>query len=380
MSNFDPIIAGLQKEPYATKRQLLAYLLNVVQHAKGKLTSEDKEALKTCVYREIEALLTAIPTAQTYKEKDILFDCEDSLLGLTMSLYPSADAIPSDKLETINSLVKLVESERYIETLIDKIFQQDTVSDAFIERLLSMVTETTDEYQKGKLYAGLIHYKDKLDKLDDSAKQRLTSYLEGELNRYMAMESLDEDVVNNLEIAADSAKHFPSDALADTLTDILNRKINRVSYFVVETLLTWNKTVPDAIIVDLANDLVHADGLYGLLKRFGMTDCFPKELATPEYLAKSDMVHWLVYPTELGKEPDAIEYVGPIRYLFKKEVYYVFKYRSDSDNLGEDRKNRWLIGWSSEDGGTFSNFDVYADFEKDTVKKTLKNIKKKLIG
>lgn len=380
MSTFDPILVSLQKETYATKRQLLAYLLNVVQNAKGKLTAEDKEALKTCVYREIEALLTAIPAAQTYKEKDILFDCEDSLLGLTMSLYPSADAIPSDKFETIDSLVKLVENERYIETLIDKIFQQDTVSEAFMERLLSMVTETTDEYQKGKLYAGLIHYKDKLNKLDDSAKQRLTAYLEVELNRYANMATLNEDVVNSLEVAVDVAKHFYSDALAVTLTDALNRKINRISYFVVETLLTWNKTVPDAIIVDLANDLVHADGLYGLLKRFGMTDRFPKELATPEYLAKSDMVHWLVYPTELGKEPDAIEYVGPIRYLFKKEVYYVFKYRSDSDNLGEDRKNRWLIGWSSEYGGTFSNFDVYADFEKDTIKKTLKNIKKKLIG
>ena len=156
MSNFDPVIAGIQKEPYTTKRQLLAYLLNVVQHTKGKLTSEDKEALKTCVYHEIEALLTAIPAAQTYKEKDILFDCEDSLIGLTMSLYSSAEEIPSDKFETIDSLVKLVENERYIETLIDKIFKQDTVSEAFIERLLSMVAETQDEYQKGKLYAGLM--------------------------------------------------------------------------------------------------------------------------------------------------------------------------------------------------------------------------------
>ena len=53
---------------------------------------------------------------------------------------------------------------------------------------------------------------------------------------------------------------------------------------------------------------------------------------------------------------------------------------SDSDNLGDDLKNKWLIGWSSVEGGTFSNFDEYALFEKASVKKTLKNIKKKLLG
>ena len=92
------------------------------------------------------------------------------------------------------------------------------------------------------------------------------------------------------------------------------------------------------------------------------------------------MVHWLVYPTELGKKPDAIEYIGKIKYFFKKEEYYVFKYMSDSENLGEELQNKWLIGWSNDDGGTFSNFDLLSDYEKGSVDKTLKNIKKKLIG
>lgn len=380
MSNFESIFASLQKKPYAEKRQLLAYLLNIVQNAKGKLTDKDKEALKNGVRTEVVALLTAIPATTSYKEKDILFDCEDSLIGLIMCLYPSVDDLPSNMLEVVDDLVKLVDRERYIEALIDKIFQQETVSETFIERLLSMVAETKDEYQKGKLYAGLIHYKDKFPSLTETARQRLTAYLESELNRYVAMTTLDEDATNNLEIAADVAKYFPSDTLTDTLTDILKRSINRVNYYAAETLLTWQRAVPDEVLVALAHDLVYADGTYHLLKRFDMTDRFPKELAIPEYLAKSDLIHWLVYPTELGKEPDAIEYIGPIRYLFKKEVYYVFKFRSDSENLGDDLKNKWLIGWSSDEGGTFSNFDEYALFEKKTVQKTLKNIKKKLIG
>ena len=57
----------------------------------------------------------------------------------------------------------------------------------------------------------------------------------------------------------------------------------------------------------------------------------------------------------------------------------MFKFRSDSDTLDESCKNQWLIGWSSEDGGTFSNFDLYSGFEQETVEKTLRNIKKKLL-
>ena len=116
--------------------------------------------------------------------------------------------------------------------------------------------------------------------------------------------------------------------------------------------------------------------LYSLLKRYGLVALFPTELSTPEYLAKSNMVHWLIYPTELGKLPDRIEYIGKVK---KKEEYYIFRYTSDSDNLGEDLKGKWLIGWSSDEGGTFSNFDLYSDFEQKTVEKTLKNIKKKLL-
>ena len=52
---------------------------------------------------------------------------------------------------------------------------------------------------------------------------------------------------------------------------------------------------------------------------------------------------------------------------------------SDSNNLGDDRKNQWLIGWSNDEGGTFSDFDLYSDFEKKTIEKTLKNIKKRLL-
>jgi hypothetical protein len=113
-----------------------------------------------------------------------------------------------------------------------------------------------------------------------------------------------------------------------------------------------------------------------MLKKLKKTSLFPAELAKPEYLAKSDLVHWLSYPTELGKAPDEIEYLGKVR---KGGVYYVFRYRSVRDTLSDELKGKWLIGWSSNDGGTFSNFDRYDDFVQKTPEKTLKYIKKKLL-
>ena len=88
-------------------------------------------------------------------------------------------------------------------------------------------------------------------------------------------------------------------------------------------------------------------------------------------------MHWLTYPTELGKAPDEIEYIGKTD--VKKESFYIFKFKSDSDTLSEEQKSKWLIGWSSNEGGTFSNFDEYEKFDKGTPEKTVKYIKKKLL-
>ena len=119
---------------------------------------------------------------------------------------------------------------------------------------------------------------------------------------------------------------------------------------------------------------------YHTLEQHGLASRFPAEYTTEEYLAKSDLVRWLTYPTELGKVPDEIVYIGKIKQFFKKEVFHVFKFRSDSDTLDDSQKNKWLIGWSSNEGGTFSNFDEFAPYEGLPTEKALKLIKKNIIG
>ncbi len=378
MSKFAEIIDAMKAAGYREKKQFLEYLVRIAEQAKHQIDPDDKEALLAYAYEEVEAMLNAIPAAANYKEKDLIFECENFLMGLIMNLCASPAQIPQDKLLRIKALTEMVNKERYIETTLDSIFEQSAITETDVNRLLYWVRQTTDEYQKCKLLLGLAHYQKDLSKLDSAAKKIISDYIAGELRRLMALGG--EDAWNALELLADVGKHFADETVVSSLQELLQLGRNHINVYAVDTLYSMGLEVPQTVIYALAKDLEYADTTYGILQRHGKTPLFPAECVTEEYLAKSDLVRWLTYPTELGKAPDEIEYIGKIKKLFSKEVFHVFKYRSDSDTLGDELKNKWLIGWSSNEGGTFSNFDKFAPFEQETQEKTLKLIKKKLIG
>ncbi len=378
MSKFDEMIDTIKTSDFQEKKQFLQYLVQMVERAGHQLVREDKDALLEYAYWEVENLRRAIPETESYKEKDHMFLCEDLLLGLVMGLCKSPSQIPQDKMLKINALAEMVKKERYIENTLDDVFAQSVITETDINRVLYWARQTTDEYQKGKLFEGLVHYQKDFSKLDSGANQVIAAYIASEMDRLMALNC--EDAWNVLELIADVCKYFIDENIITALIKLMQLGRNHINLYALDTLCGMGLDVPQPVIESLARDLEYAYMAYHILKRQGKTALFPAECATEEYLAKSDLVHWLSFPTELGKAPDAIEYIGKVKYLFKKEVFYVFKYRSDSENLNEEQKNKWLIGWSSDEGGTFSNFDEFAPFEQETTEKTLKMIKKKLIG
>ena len=151
----------------------------------------------------------------------------------------------------------------------------------------------------------------------------------------------------------------------------------KISLFTVKSLAQTERTIPEDVIIKLAEDVSCAVVLYISLKKADKLDLLPEKYASEEYIARSDMTRWLEYPTELGKTPDELEYIGKV--TVKKHDFHIFRYRTDSENLKEDRRGKWLIGWSSLEGGTFSPFVDYEKYEKKTVEKTLRHIARKLI-
>lgn len=331
-------------------------------------------------FEELPAFTKDVLNTKSYKEKDLIFSCGDILLRLVMQISTGQEDVPPHELVKIHAFVTLMESQQTLEMTLEKTFSGERVTKAQAEELLKLLSGIEDEYHRGKFYAGLFHFKDHLAKMEPEAIGTIADFMESDFNRYLDTKHLSEDALANLEMMADVCRYFPGKNLAAVLKKLMNLGHSNISYFVLSTMLFRKEQVTAQTVRPLAEDLEYANLTYTLLRQYGKTNLFPEALATPENLAKSDMVHWLTYPTELGKQPDEIEYLGKITYLFKKEVYHVFRYRSDSESLGEELRNKWLIGWSSQDGGTFSKFDLYEQYAGKTGKATLKNIKRKLIG
>ena len=376
MSEIKSILAAVSEaEDHTLKTRLCEYLNNYL--SSQKLDADDRQAIVEFVLAELRLLIRSIPAAPDYRSKDGLMAYEDQLMGMLMKACPDPRTLSPEQVETIKEIVGVIEAEQFFENAVNKLFNQETVYPAYVEQLLNTHRQLDDEYQKGQLYNGMLHYKDKLATLSDECKALFGNHVAAEAARYLA-DAPAEQAMNNLELMVDVAKHVPTDALVEQIYAVMRLGRSNVNYYAMDTLLSVEREVPALVIETLANDLTYADMTYHSLCQHGKAELFPPELATEEYLSKSDLVHWLTYPTELGKEPDEIEFLGKVK--VKGENYRIFRYKSDSDNLGDELKNKWLIGWSGDEGGTFSQFDEYALYEQKTPEKTLKYIKKKLIG
>jgi len=366
------------EDDYESKTQLLNYIIVSLEMGQKLFGKSDFPTLANFILDEMKKLLDLIPKTMFYKQKDKLFRFENFLMGLVAYLMSQNYNFEDEDVLVIKELVLLVEDSRVPGCAIDKMFNFDKIERSDIMNLLEVVKPLTDEYQRGMLYQGLFHHQDSMNKFTVDAKSELAEFVSGEFAVYLKREDrLNDDEINNIEIAADICSYFINDELLNLLEKIIQLGHNRINFYAIETLLINGRQIEPIIISQIATDLEYANLMYTLLIKFSLTHMFPKELANAEYLAKSDMVRWLVYPTELGKLPCEIELLGTI---VSDVLYYVFKYKSDSNNLDEANKNVWLIGWSSKRGGTFSHFSKLSDYEQKNLKKTLKIIKKKVIG
>jgi hypothetical protein len=160
---------------------------------------------------------------------------------------------------------------------------------------------------------------------------------------------------------ADGEAGLPELRRALKLTDVRPRA------FATGSLLRRGEKVDPAVIESLCANPVGWRALVRQLVLAGKEDLVPESARTIEAAAKADLVNWLIYPTELGREPDAIELVKTVDSPagIEKERYYIFKFRSDLKGFKE---KGWMMGlsgpWSPDKpftqpggSGTFSEFE-----------------------
>ncbi len=367
---------------YREKGQLIEYLYKVTENRKSTLDAEDRRALADFALAEARPLPALIEATEDTAKRDDLCTYADFLPALWMLTYRTPDDLPADCVEDVRVLGEVLRRERFLENAVDEAFENGVPTAMDMDRLLCVVAPLHDEYRKGKFFVGILHYRDQVARMDAAARAKLASYTASELRRYLDMESFDQYVSDALEMVVDAASIYLNDELAELIGEVMFRGNEAVMYFSLQTLLRARYSVPkeEEVVDFLARNLEYADLVYQTLKEVGKTALFPAELSHAEYLAKSNMTHWLMYPTELGKAPDEIEYLGQVKKgLLKGEIYHILRFKSESDTLDEAQKGKWLLGWANDDGGTFSNFDLYDDYAAKTPEATLKNIKRKLL-
>jgi hypothetical protein len=172
---------------------------------------------------------------------------------------------------------------------------------------------------------------------------------------------------NEAELLLDLAALAQPEAVAPALQRALKLEDRRLRYFAAMALLKNGGVVDRRLVEDIAADDDIRNDVYRGLVATGHEALFPPALRTQEAFARSELVHWLTYPTELGCVPDEIRLLKKV--AIGEHDAFVFAFRVRKPHAAHMRG--WLAGvagpylrrdepTTTSEGGTFSDF-VKAD-------------------
>lgn len=148
----------------------------------------------------------------------------------------------------------------------------------------------------------------------------------------------------------------------------------RPRMFAALSLLRLGESPSPSALKAVAADPETRNILFDRLVSLGKTHLFPKSEMTQAKLAESEMVNWLIFPTELGRAPDEIELMQTIERDLGDHgvfVYYIFRFKTHAPHWSaEDGWTAGVAGPFRRDdfptttswGDTFSTFTKWNDF------------------
>jgi hypothetical protein len=169
----------------------------------------------------------------------------------------------------------------------------------------------------------------------------------------------------HLEWSLDSFAAMQHPAIAALIERAIDCPIGMIRLFAVTTALARGMHVSGTTLDEIASLPPLRHRLWRLLDYRGLLDRFPHRYSNGEKLAEANMVHWLEFPTEMGKPPEQIELLHCEDLLvdLKPSKAYFFKFRH-SDFCDGD----WYVGFAGTypahgpptlyGKGTFSRFQI----------------------
>jgi hypothetical protein len=172
-------------------------------------------------------------------------------------------------------------------------------------------------------------------------------------------------------IIADLLGYFNDEGVKDELENYLSLRDNKLVMFASISLIKMGNEIKPELIERIAADSECRQWVFNNLNSLKKPELFPDKYKTQKALAESDMVNWLIFPTELARKPDSIELMKIIEVDSKSNdgivEFYLFRFKSNHEPwLNEG----WLTGVSgyyrkndepttSSYGYTFSSFEKW---------------------
>jgi hypothetical protein len=150
-------------------------------------------------------------------------------------------------------------------------------------------------------------------------------------------------------VLLDLLGHVPTPAVETELRRCLLEFTDpRLRMGAVLSLLRHDAAVDPAIVAEIAASSECRKWLFDGLHKLERAQLFPRELRTQSALAESDLVNWLLHPTELGRPPDEIEFVQTVAFDTETDAgwadIFLFRFRTHPPHWAA--RDGWMAGVS----------------------------------
>jgi hypothetical protein len=150
-------------------------------------------------------------------------------------------------------------------------------------------------------------------------------------------------------VLLDLLGHLPTPAVEVELRRCLLEFTDpRLRMGVILSLLRHDAPVDPKTVAEIAASSECRKWLFDGLHKLERSKLFPRELRTQTALAESDLVNWLLHPTELGRPPDEIEFVQTVPFDTETDAgwadIFLFRFRTHPPHWAA--RDGWMAGVS----------------------------------
>ena len=185
-----------------------------------------------------------------------------------------------------------------------------------------------------------------------------------DIKKYLdSNDDIHESVYDDLELIIDLSSYMNNEEITNLIKELSNYKLN----YSVQLFIAKYKIINDLEISNINELIENKDDiqrLVSIFERENKIDLLPLDKITQEDIARSNMIKWLEYPTELGHKPESIELL--CKFDVDGATCYAYKFKDSTFRIKD-----YMIGVSGgyskgkitaqDTGWTFSNFETVND-------------------